>query len=84
MRQPLAKILVPASDSVTAEVVDAIAGIVKAEVNVKDLKLVASDNEVFVKRVDPDFKRLGPKMGKLMKQAAAAIKALDASSISDP
>ena len=42
----------------TAEVVDAIAGIVKAEVNVKDLKLVASDNEVFVKRVDPDFKRL--------------------------
>ncbi len=83
VRQPLAKILVPASDSVTAEVVDAIAGIVKAEVNVKDLKLVASDNEVFVKRVDPDFKRLGPKMGKLMKQAAAAIKALDASSISD-
>lgn len=44
---------------------------------------MASDNEVFVKRVDPDFKRLGPKMGKLMKQAAAAIKALDASSISD-
>ena len=83
VRQPLAKILVPASDSVTAEVVDAIAGIVKAEVNVKDLKLVASDNEVFVKRVDPDFKRLGPKMGKLMKQAAASIKALDASSISD-
>ena len=83
VRQPLANILVPASDSVTAEVVDAIAGIVKAEVNVKDLKLVASDNEVFVKRVDPDFKRLGPKMGKLMKQAAAAIKALDASSISD-
>ncbi len=83
VRQPLAKILVPASDSVTAEVVDAIAGIVKTEVNVKDLKLVASDNEVFVKRVDPDFKRLGPKMGKLMKQAAAAIKALDASSISD-
>ncbi len=83
VRQPLAKILVPASDSVTAEVVDAIAGIVKAEVNVKDLKLVASDNEVFVNRVDPDFKRLGPKMGKLMKQAAAAIKALDASSISD-
>ena len=83
VRQPLAKILVPASDSVTAEVVDAIAGIVKAEVNVKDLKLVASDNEVFVKRVDPDFKRLGPKMGTLMKQAAAAIKALDASSISD-
>ena len=80
VRQPLAKILVPASDSVTAEVVDAIAGIVKAEVNVKDLKLVASDNEVFVKRVDPDFKRLGPKMGKLMKQAAAAI---NASSISD-
>ena len=38
VRQPLAKILVPASDSVTAEVVDAIAGIVKAEVNVKDLK----------------------------------------------
>ncbi|MDE6525984.1 MAG: class I tRNA ligase family protein, partial [Muribaculaceae bacterium] len=77
VRQPLAKMLVPAVDDHAAEVLEAIADIVKTEVNVKKLEIVAADNEVFVKRVDPDFKKLGPKFGKQMKQAAAMIKALD-------
>ena len=75
VRQPLAKMLVPAVDAEAAATIEAIAAIVKTEVNVKDLQVVAPDNEVFVKRVDPDFKKLGPKFGKLMKQAAAMIKA---------
>ncbi|MDE6612238.1 MAG: class I tRNA ligase family protein, partial [Muribaculaceae bacterium] len=77
VRQPLAKMLVPAVDDHAAEVLEAIADIVKTEVNVKKLEIVAADNEVFVKRVDPDFKKLGPKFGKQMKQAAGMIKALD-------
>lgn len=55
---------------------------VKTEVNVKDLEIVSADNEVFVKRVQPDFKKLGPKFGKLMKAAAERIKGLDAKEIS--
>ncbi len=81
VRQPLAKMLVPAADTKTADMIAAIADIVKAEVNVKRLEIVAADNEVFVKRVDPDFKKLGPKFGKQMKQAAAMIKALDRTQI---
>ncbi|MCM1066053.1 MAG: isoleucine--tRNA ligase [Muribaculaceae bacterium] len=83
VRQPLAKMLVPAADAHAAEVLDAIAAIVKTEVNVKRLEIVAADNEVFVKRVDPDFKKLGPKFGKQMKQAAAMIKALDREQIAE-
>lgn len=53
------------------------------EVNVKELDVVSADNKVFLKRVEPDFKKLGPKLGKAMKAAAAAIKALDAASIAE-
>ncbi len=81
VRQPLAKMLVPAVDAEAAAVIEAIADIVKTEVNVKELQVVAPDNEVFVKRVDPDFKKLGPKFGKLMKQAAALIKSFSADQI---
>ena len=81
VRQPLAKMLVPAVDDHAAAIIEAVAEIVKTEVNVKELQVVAPDNEVFVKRVDPDFKKLGPKFGKLMKQAAAMIKAFSADQI---
>ncbi len=81
VRQPLAKMLVPAVDDHAAAIIEAVAEIVKTEVNVKELQVVAPDNEVFVKRVDPDFKKLGPKFGKLMKQATAMIKAFSADQI---
>mgnify|MGYP000497144152 CR=1 FL=1 len=81
VRQPLAKMLVPASDAESRADIEAIASIVKTEVNIKELEIVGADNEVFVKRVEPDFKKLGPKFGKQMKAAAAAIKALDRTAI---
>lgn len=83
VRQPLARILVPASASINAETLEAIAPIVTTEVNVKNIEVVSSDNEVFVKRVQPDFKKLGPKFGKQMKTAAEMIKSLDRASILD-
>ena len=82
VRQPLVKMLVPANDAALEAALKAVADTVKTEVNVKDLEIVAADNEVFVKRVQPDFKKLGPKFGKLMKAAAERIKALGAKEIS--
>ncbi len=76
VRQPLEKMLVPAVNAAQAEIFASIAPIVTTEVNVKKLEVVSSDNEVFVKRVQPDFKKLGPKFGKLMKAAAETIKSL--------
>ncbi len=81
VRQPLAKMLVPASDATLEAQIEAISEIVKTEVNVKRIEIVSADNEIFVKRVDPDFKKLGPKFGKQMKQAAAIIKSFDRSQI---
>ena len=82
VRQPLVKMLVPANDSELEAALLSVADTVKTEVNVKALEIVGADNEVFVKRVQPDFKKLGPKFGKLMKAAAERIKGLDRSEIS--
>ncbi len=56
VRQPLVKMLVPANDEKLEAALNAVADTVKTEVNVKELDIVAADNEVFVKRVQPDFK----------------------------
>ena len=48
--------LVPANDEKLEAALNAVADTVKTEVNVKELDIVAADNEVFVKRVQPDFK----------------------------
>jgi len=81
VRQPLSKMLVPASDEKIIAQIKAISDIVTTEVNIKHLEIVLPENEIFVKRVEPDFKKLGPKFGKQMKLAAATIKSLDRSSI---
>lgn len=81
VRQPLAKMLVPAIDEEAAHDIMAVAELVKAEVNIKELHIVDGYNEIFVKRVEPDFKKLGPRFGKEMKSAAAIIKSLDRDSI---
>ena len=82
VRQPLAKMLVPAIDAAHSTDLAAIAPLVTSEVNVKALEIVRPDNEVFVKRIQPDFKKLGAKFGKSMKQAAEIIKSMDSAAIS--
>ena len=81
VRQPLHTIMVPVADEKRRAAVEAIMDLVKSEINVKDLKIVGNDEGILVKSVKPDFKKLGPKFGKLMKAAAEIIKNLDAKSI---
>ena len=76
VRQPLAEIMVPVADDEFRKAVEAISDLLLAETNVKHLKLVSNDEGALVKRVKPDFKKLGKKLGKQMKAAAAAISAL--------
>lgn len=82
VRQPLTAIMVPAIDENQKQAIEAMKDLILNELNVKELKLVDGDNGVLVKRVKPDFKKLGPKFGKAMKQVAAAIQALSQSQIS--
>ena len=81
VRQPLAEIMVPVVDDEFRKAVEAISDLLLAETNVKHLKLVSNDEGALVKRVKPDFKKLGKKLGKQMKAAAAAISALSQSEI---
>jgi isoleucyl-tRNA synthetase len=73
VRQPLQAIMVPVLDERQRADVEAVADLIRNEVNVKEIKLVGNDAGILVKRVKPDFKKLGPKYGKVMKALAARI-----------
>lgn len=81
VRQPLQRIMIPAVDAALKNDVESMRSLILNEVNVKELEMVSAESGVLVKRVKPDFKKLGPKFGKAMKQVAAAIQSLDQSSI---
>jgi isoleucyl-tRNA synthetase len=75
VRQPLTKAVVPAPDDVTFNQLKYIADLVKAEVNVKELEVIPPDNDMenLVKKIKPNFKTLGKKYGKQMKEIAQAM-----------
>ncbi len=73
VRQPLSSITIPVVDEKQRRDVEAMSELIMGEVNVKEIKLVGNDEGVLVKRVKPDFKKLGPKYGKIMKALAKSI-----------
>ncbi len=75
VRQPLAKIMLPALDPHFVEQMQAISDIVKSEINVKEIEFLDDASGILVKKIKPNFKLLGKKHGKMMKQVAAAINA---------
>ena len=81
VRQPLSHIMIPSIDATTDGYINSIKDIVMSEVNVKDIKLVDGSNGILVKRIKPDFKKLGPKCGKDMKQVAAALQNMEQEAI---
>ncbi len=75
VRQPLLKAVVPAPDEKTYEQINYIAELIKAEVNIKELEVISADSDMegLVKKVKPNFRTLGKKYGKQMKEIAAAM-----------
>ena len=73
VRQPLQKVMIPASDKKMKAQINAIKDLVLSEVNVKELDFMSEDSNVLVKEIKANFKALGPKYGKQMKAIAAAI-----------
>ena len=71
VRQPLGKILIPVLDPAMGRHIEAVRPLIMNEVNVKRIELVAETAGLITKRVKPNFKTLGPKYGKYMKQIAA-------------
>lgn len=77
VRQPLTAIMIPVVDAEQAEHIQAIKELVLNEVNLKEMKFVDNTAGILVKRIKPDFKKLGPRYGKIMKQLAVAISSMD-------
>ena len=79
VRQPLQKAVIPTPDQETTDALLHVADLIKSEVNVKELIVVpAEQSEIrLVKKIKPNFKVLGKKVGAQMKAVAAEINAMN-------
>jgi isoleucyl-tRNA synthetase len=82
VRQPLNRILVPVMNDRIAAQIEAVKNLILSEVNVKQIEYITDTAGILVKKVRPDFKKLGPRYGKLMKQLALAVTAITQQEIS--
>jgi isoleucyl-tRNA synthetase len=80
VRQPLRRAVIVANDA-EREAIEARAGLVTAELNVKELDFVTDEGELVSYTAKPNYRALGPRFGKKMPQVAAAVAALDAAHV---
>ncbi len=73
VRQPLNKILVPVLSAAFAEKVDRVKDLILSETNIKAIEFITDTSGIIKKKIKPNFKALGPKVGKDMKTVSAAI-----------
>ncbi|HEX7535021.1 MAG TPA: DUF5915 domain-containing protein [Syntrophales bacterium] len=76
VRQPLARIMVPVPDKFFREKFEAVKDLILAEVNVREVEYIDDTASILVKKIKPNFKTLGPRYGKLMKEISNSIAAL--------
>lgn len=73
VRQPLTQIMIPVLNEQQRNDIEAVRDLILSEVNVKELNYVDNAAGILVKKVKPDFKKLGPRYGKIMKQLAVEV-----------
>ncbi len=73
VRQPLQTLMIPVNSDEQRKEIEAMAALILSEVNVKEFRFVSNEEGILVKRIKADFKKLGPKHGKMMKAVAQAI-----------
>jgi len=83
VRQPLQKIMVPILDDKFKRQLEDVEDLILSETNVKELEYLMDTAGVLVKSIKPNFKTLGPKYGKIMKQIAAAVNQFGAEEITE-
>ena len=74
VRQPLQKVIIPVLNTEMKKNLEAVSELLKQEVNVKEIQLLTNEeaSDILVKSIKPNFKTLGPKFGKEMKDIANA------------
>jgi isoleucyl-tRNA synthetase len=73
VRQPLSRIMVPVLEGRFHQQFESVKELILNEVNVKEVEYITEDSGVLVKKIKPNFKTLGPRFGKAMKEVAAAV-----------
>lgn len=73
VRQPLAKILIPVLDNKFAERVELVKDLILSETNIKAIEYITDTAGFIKKKIKPNFKALGPKVGKDMKTVAEKV-----------
>ncbi len=73
VRQPLGKIMIPVMGNGFEKQFQAVQSLILSEVNVKEVEFLEDTSNILLKKIKPDFKKLGPRYGKLMKQISASI-----------
>tara|TARA_R110000782_G_scaffold270486_1_gene371972 strand:+ start:23376 stop:26765 length:3390 start_codon:yes stop_codon:yes gene_type:complete len=73
VRQPLQKLMIPILNATFKRQLQEVADLILSEVNVKEIEYLEDTSGVLVKSIKPNFKTLGPKYGKIMKQIAAQV-----------
>lgn len=76
VRQPLNKILVPVLDSAFQEKVEKVKDLILSETNIKDIEFITDTTGIIKKKIKPNFKALGAKVGKDMKLVSSSIQSL--------
>ncbi len=77
VRQPLNKIMIPVTDDHFQKQLDSVKSLLMSEVNVKKIDFLSDTSDILIKKIKPNFKSLGPRYGKLMKQIATALAQFD-------
>ena len=83
VRQPLNKIMIPVLNTEMQLQLEKVSDLILSEVNVKSIEYLGEDTAMLVKKIKPNFKSLGPKYGRLMKQIAAAFAKFEQEEIRD-
>jgi len=81
VRTPLQKILLPVIDRTFIERIRPVEDIIMAEVNVKAVEYVDDTSGILVKKVKPNFAKLGKQYGPRMKEVTAVIGGFDQNDI---
>jgi len=74
VRQPLLKVMIPFNSENEKLELNEISDLIRSEVNVKNVELINSSSGILVKKVKPNFKSLGPKLGNLLSPTVSKIK----------
>ncbi|MDD4848518.1 MAG: isoleucine--tRNA ligase [Bacteroidales bacterium] len=83
VRQPLNKVMIPVANLTEKEQIEKVSNLIMSEVNIKEIQYLTEASDILVKKIKANFKLLGPKFGKSMKQVADLIATMSQKEINE-